>query len=38
MAEAKQIIAIDVNESKFDLARELGATDCINPRDTSSWS
>ena len=27
------IIAIDINESKFPLARKLGATDCINPND-----
>lgn len=24
---------ININESKFDLARELGATDFINPKD-----
>jgi S-(hydroxymethyl)glutathione dehydrogenase/alcohol dehydrogenase len=33
MAKAGRIIAIDVNESKFELARQLGATDCINPKD-----
>lgn len=33
MAKASRIIAIDINESKFDLARQLGATDCINPND-----
>jgi S-(hydroxymethyl)glutathione dehydrogenase/alcohol dehydrogenase len=32
MAKAKRIIAIDINESKFELARKLGATDCINPK------
>ncbi|KRP27984.1 S-(hydroxymethyl)glutathione dehydrogenase/class III alcohol dehydrogenase [Gammaproteobacteria bacterium] len=32
MASASRIIAIDVNESKFELARKLGATDCINPK------
>ncbi len=31
MAKASRIIAIDINESKFDLARKLGATECINP-------
>lgn len=31
MAKAGRILAIDVNESKFQLARQLGATDCINP-------
>jgi len=33
MAKAGRIIAIDINESKFDLARKLGATDCINPKN-----
>ncbi|EAR10551.1 S-(hydroxymethyl)glutathione dehydrogenase/class III alcohol dehydrogenase [Reinekea blandensis] len=33
MAGASRIIAIDINESKFDLAKQLGATDCINPKD-----
>lgn len=33
MAKASRIIGIDINESKFDLARQLGATDCINPKD-----
>jgi len=33
MAKASRIIAIDINESKFELARKLGATDCINPQD-----
>ncbi|UAA37555.1 S-(hydroxymethyl)glutathione dehydrogenase/class III alcohol dehydrogenase [Paraneptunicella aestuarii] len=31
MAKAGRIIALDINESKFDLAKKLGATDCINP-------
>ena len=33
MAKAGRIIAIDINESKFDLARQLGATDFINPKN-----
>lgn len=33
LAKAGRIIAIDINESKFELARKLGATDCINPSD-----
>ncbi len=33
MAKASRIIAIDLNESKFELAKKLGATDCINPKD-----
>ncbi|GBL06008.1 S-(hydroxymethyl)glutathione dehydrogenase/class III alcohol dehydrogenase [Glaciecola sp. KUL10] len=32
MAKAGRIIAVDINESKFELARKLGATDCINPK------
>jgi S-(hydroxymethyl)glutathione dehydrogenase/alcohol dehydrogenase len=33
MSKAERIIGIDVNESKFDLAKKLGATDCINPKN-----
>lgn len=33
MAKANRIIAIDINESKFELAKKLGATDCVNPKD-----
>lgn len=33
MAKASRIIAIDINESKFELAKKLGATECINPKD-----
>ena len=33
MAKASRIIAIDINESKFELAKKLGATDCINPNN-----
>ncbi|WP_348656551.1 S-(hydroxymethyl)glutathione dehydrogenase/class III alcohol dehydrogenase [uncultured Thalassospira sp.] len=32
MAGAGRILAIDINEKKFDLAKQLGATDCINPK------
>jgi S-(hydroxymethyl)glutathione dehydrogenase/alcohol dehydrogenase len=32
MAKAGRILAIDINESKFDLAKKLGASDCINPK------
>ncbi|RLA20447.1 MAG: S-(hydroxymethyl)glutathione dehydrogenase/class III alcohol dehydrogenase [Gammaproteobacteria bacterium] len=31
MAKAGRIIAIDINEDKFDFARQMGATDFINP-------
>jgi S-(hydroxymethyl)glutathione dehydrogenase/alcohol dehydrogenase len=33
MANAGRILAIDVNPGKFELATQLGATDCIDPRD-----
>ena len=33
LAGAGRIIAIDTNPSKFDMAREFGATDCVNPKD-----
>jgi len=33
MAKAGRIITIDVNPDKFEMARQLGATDCINPKD-----
>jgi S-(hydroxymethyl)glutathione dehydrogenase/alcohol dehydrogenase len=32
MAKAARIIAIDINEGKFEFARQLGATDCVNPK------
>ncbi|QEO43963.1 S-(hydroxymethyl)glutathione dehydrogenase/class III alcohol dehydrogenase [Vibrio tarriae] len=32
MVGASRIIAIDINDKKFELAKQLGATDCINPR------
>jgi S-(hydroxymethyl)glutathione dehydrogenase/alcohol dehydrogenase len=33
MAKAGRIVAVDINEDKFEMARMLGATDCINPSD-----
>ncbi|WP_045620316.1 S-(hydroxymethyl)glutathione dehydrogenase/class III alcohol dehydrogenase [Vibrio vulnificus] len=33
MAGASRIIAIDINDRKFELAKQLGATDCINPKE-----
>ncbi|MBE1298442.1 MAG: S-(hydroxymethyl)glutathione dehydrogenase/class III alcohol dehydrogenase [Alteromonadaceae bacterium] len=33
MAGAGRIIAVDINDSKFKLAKKLGATDCINPKE-----
>jgi S-(hydroxymethyl)glutathione dehydrogenase/alcohol dehydrogenase len=38
MAKAGRIIAIDTNPAKFELARQLGATDCVNPKDSSTPS
>ncbi|MCP5804310.1 zinc-binding dehydrogenase, partial [Klebsiella pneumoniae] len=33
MAKAARIVCVDLNTSKFDMARRLGATDFVNPRD-----
>lgn len=33
MAKAQRIIGIDINPEKFTLAKQLGATECINPKD-----
>lgn len=33
MAKAGRIIAIDINPGKFEIARQLGATDVVNPKD-----
>lgn len=33
MAKASRIIAVDINPGKFELAKQLGATDCVNPKD-----
>jgi S-(hydroxymethyl)glutathione dehydrogenase/alcohol dehydrogenase len=33
MAKAGRIIAIDANPDKFEMAKMLGATDCVNPKD-----
>lgn len=32
MAGAKRIIAVDINEDKFAIAKKLGATDFVNPK------
>jgi len=32
LAQAGRIIAVDTNESKFELAKQFGATDCVNPK------
>jgi S-(hydroxymethyl)glutathione dehydrogenase/alcohol dehydrogenase len=33
MAGASRILAVDLNPSKFDMAKALGATDFVNPKD-----
>jgi len=33
MAKAGRIIAIDINPDKFEFAKQLGATDFVNPKD-----
>lgn len=33
MAGAERIVAIDMNPDKFDMAKALGATDFVNPKD-----
>ena len=35
MAKASRIIAIDINPEKFTMAKQFGATDCVNPKDFS---
>jgi S-(hydroxymethyl)glutathione dehydrogenase / alcohol dehydrogenase len=36
MARAGRIIAVDINAEKFELAKQMGATDCVNPQDHST--
>jgi S-(hydroxymethyl)glutathione dehydrogenase/alcohol dehydrogenase len=33
MAQAGRIVVVDTNPAKFEMARLLGATDCVNPKD-----
>jgi S-(hydroxymethyl)glutathione dehydrogenase / alcohol dehydrogenase len=33
MAGASRIICVDINEDKFEMAKQLGATDCVNPKN-----
>ncbi len=33
MAKASRIIGIDINELKFEIAKQLGATDVVNPKN-----
>eukprot|EP01087_Luapelamoeba_hula_P002586 TRINITY_DN1225_c0_g1_i1.p1 TRINITY_DN1225_c0_g1~~TRINITY_DN1225_c0_g1_i1.p1 ORF type:complete len:378 (-),score=60.79 TRINITY_DN1225_c0_g1_i1:48-1181(-) len=32
-AKASRIIGVDINTSKFELAKKLGCTECVNPKD-----
>jgi S-(hydroxymethyl)glutathione dehydrogenase/alcohol dehydrogenase len=32
-AKAGRIVAVDTNPGKFELARSMGATDCVNPKE-----
>ena len=32
MAKASRILVVDINEDKFEMAKQLGATDCVNPK------
>ncbi|MEL6547127.1 MAG: S-(hydroxymethyl)glutathione dehydrogenase/class III alcohol dehydrogenase, partial [Myxococcota bacterium] len=34
-ADAARIIGVDINPGKFELAKKLGATECVNPKDHS---
>lgn len=36
MAGASRIIGVDINPDKFELARQFGATDFVNPKDHSA--
>jgi len=33
MAKAGRILAVDINDRKFEMAKKFGATDCINPNN-----
>src|SRR5210317_1512640 len=33
MSQAKRIVCVDINEDKFEMARMLGATDFVNPKN-----
>ncbi|XP_064640193.1 alcohol dehydrogenase class-3-like [Lineus longissimus] len=35
VAGASRIIGIDINPDKFEIAKQFGATECINPKDHS---
>ena len=33
MAKASRILAVDINPEKFEFAKQMGATECVNPKD-----
>ena len=33
MAKAERIIGVDINADKFQMAQDMGATECVNPKD-----
>lgn len=33
LAKAERILAVDINTEKFEIAQQMGATDCVNPKD-----
>ncbi|MEC5384626.1 S-(hydroxymethyl)glutathione dehydrogenase/class III alcohol dehydrogenase [Uliginosibacterium sp. H3] len=33
MGKASRIIGVDTNPAKFEIAKQLGATECVNPKD-----
>ena len=33
MAKAERIIGVDINPDKFKMAEDMGATECVNPKD-----
>lgn len=35
LAKASRIVVIDINEDKFEMAKQLGATDFVNPKNFS---
>lgn len=35
MAKAERIVVVDINEDKFEMAKQLGATDFLNPKNYS---
>jgi len=38
MSGAGRIVCVDINPDKFEMARMLGATDFVNPRDYDQHS